>query len=58
MKHKCFNCDGELIWGGDHSFEDYGIDGRDGIVTNYSCSECDTTVIVYTELENKKKESE
>ena len=32
---KCF-CDKELIWGGDHDYEDYGLDGS-GIVSNLSC---------------------
>jgi hypothetical protein len=42
----CYNCGAELIWGGDHSFEDYGMDG-DGIVTNLSCPKCDAYIEVY-----------
>tara|TARA_R110000803_G_scaffold1637_2_gene5328 strand:- start:356 stop:514 length:159 start_codon:yes stop_codon:yes gene_type:complete len=50
---KC-NCGSELIWGGDHTYEDYCLEGN-GIVTNFSCpsNECDVdTVIVYTLLED------
>ena len=35
----CWHCGGPLIWGGDFSFEDYGMDG-DGIVSNLSCAHC------------------
>jgi hypothetical protein len=47
---KCYSCEDELIWGGDHTYEDYGMEG-DGMVTNLSCNneDCDVeTVIVYT----------
>ena len=47
---KCPNCEKELIWCGDISYEDYGIEG-DGIISNYGCpnEECDVgTVIIYT----------
>ena len=46
---KC-TCGTDLIWGGDHTYEDYCMAG-DGMVTNYSCpnDECDVeTVLVYT----------
>jgi hypothetical protein len=38
---KCFYCDCKLIWQSDFDTEDYGIE-RQGIVSNYICSECDT----------------
>ena len=38
----CYVCDEELIWGGDHD-----NDEGDGIVTNLSCSKCNSYVIVY-----------
>ena len=54
----CYRCNTELIWGGDFDYEDYGITG-DGIVTNLSCSRCESYVEVYlpntwpsTEIEN------
>ena len=42
----CGECNKELIWGGDHDFEDYGADGE-GIVSNFSCKDCDIFVLVY-----------
>ena len=33
---KCIECNIELVWGGDHTYEDYGLEGE-GIVSNYSC---------------------
>ena len=45
----CYVCDSKLIWGGDHSYEDYGLEGE-GIVTNLSCSNGDCScesVLVY-----------
>ena len=49
---KC-SCDKELIWGGDHDYIDYCLDGN-GIVSNLSCQneECDVnTVLVYRDVE-------
>ena len=43
---KCWHCKSELIWGADHTFEDYCLEG-DGIVTNLSCSECEADVLIY-----------
>ena len=41
---KCWHCKTELIWGGDHDLED----NEDyTMVTNLSCSSCDTYVEVY-----------
>lgn len=40
---KCTNCKTEIIWGGDHSYEDYGLEDE-GIVSNYSCSNDDCSV--------------
>jgi hypothetical protein len=54
---KCPRCEKELIWGGDHSYEYYGIECEnqdDGIVSNNTCNndECDVdVVIIYTEIE-------
>tara|TARA_R110001606_G_scaffold201990_1_gene350001 strand:- start:104 stop:262 length:159 start_codon:yes stop_codon:yes gene_type:complete len=44
---KCEECGLELIWGGDHTFEDHGLDG-DGIVTNSSCDndDCSTGIVL------------
>ena len=56
---KCWHCNTELIWGGDHTFEDYGYDG-DGIVTNLSCpnDDCKTEVFVCLEIPSKKEGEE
>jgi len=52
----CYHCNTELIPGGDHMYEDHGID-QEGIVTNLSCPECPTTVYVYHDLEPEKDET-
>jgi len=51
----CPYCHRKMIWGGDHSYEDYGIDidEGDGIVSNSTCvnNECDVeTVIIYSKV--------
>ena len=44
----CWYCNSELIWGSDHDYEDFGMDGK-GIVSNFSCStdDCEAFVEVY-----------
>ena len=42
----CWHCNTELIWGGDHDFEDYGME-EEGIVSNLSCPNCHAFVEVY-----------
>ena len=34
----------EIIWGGDHTYEDFAIDDEDGIVSNYTCPNDDCQV--------------
>tara|TARA_R110000744_G_scaffold99610_4_gene192193 strand:+ start:152 stop:304 length:153 start_codon:yes stop_codon:yes gene_type:complete len=49
---RCPSCEGELIWGGDHDYDDYGMDG-DGIVSNLSCPNDNCTIetiIIYNKL--------
>ena len=41
---KCWHCNTELIWGGDHDDEDE--EGNEMIVTNLSCPKCETFVLV------------
>ena len=43
----CPKCNSKFIWGNDFDFEDYGIDDEKGIVSNYSCSKCDVTALIY-----------
>jgi hypothetical protein len=47
---KCWHCETELIWGGDHDI--YIQDGYnfDGIVTNLSCPKCPTYVDVWLKM--------
>ena len=42
----CWHCNSEVIWGGDHDYEDYGMEGE-GIVSNLSCSKCDADYLIY-----------
>ena len=43
---KCWHCKSDVIWGGDHTFEDYCLEGE-GIVTNMSCSKCPANYLIY-----------
>ena len=48
-------CNTELIWGGDHDYEDYNVEGK-GIVSNLSCpnDNCGVEIVyIYQNLENK-----
>jgi len=42
---KCYSCQGELIWGGDHDIDEE--DEEHAIVTNLSCPTCNAFVVVY-----------
>ena len=42
---KCWHCNTELIWGGDHDIEEES--GEFCMVTNLSCPECGSYVEVY-----------
>jgi len=50
---KCWHCNKELIWGGDHDIED--VADYD-IVTNLSCPKCHSAVYVYHPSEKLLKE--
>jgi Zn finger protein HypA/HybF involved in hydrogenase expression len=43
-KMQCWHCETELIWGGDHDVED---DEDHDMVTNLSCPECHSFILVY-----------
>ena len=51
----CWHCGGEVIWGGDFDYEDYGMDGE-GIVSNLSCSKCKAFYECYLDLEEESNE--
>jgi len=53
----CWHCNTELIWGGDHDYEDYDFAGE-GIVTNLSCPECGAFVLVYSSEPKEAEEPE
>ena len=53
---KCWHCNTELIWGGDHDDEDG--EGNEMIVTNLSCPKCHTAVDVWHPSEKLIKEYE
>ena len=45
----CYNCDSELIWGGDQDIEEeFDHEDAHAMVTNLSCPKCATFVVVYT----------
>jgi len=45
---KCWSCNHELIWGGDHDTEwEDNNEEEHMIMTNLSCPNCDAVVIVY-----------
>tara|TARA_R110000824_G_scaffold395927_1_gene597046 strand:- start:367 stop:534 length:168 start_codon:yes stop_codon:yes gene_type:complete len=43
---KCWHCNHEVIWGGDHDYDDYGMEGE-GIVSNLNCSKCEAEYLIY-----------
>jgi len=50
---KCWHCNNELTWGGDHDVED----SEDySIVTNLTCPKCNSYVEVYYPKEREKNE--
>jgi len=54
---KCWHCNTELIWGGDFTYEDYGLEDE-GIVSNLSCPNdlCEAYVEVYLKLKDDDEE--
>jgi hypothetical protein len=56
---KCWHCNSEVIWGGDHSYEDYGMEGE-GIASNMRCSNsaCNAEYLCFLPLENEKSEGD
>ena len=45
----CWHCNTKLIWGGDHDIEEDQtyLFGEYSMVTNLSCPECESYVLVY-----------
>ena len=46
-KMKCWHCNSELIWGGDHDLEDDWMAEEYDMQTNLSCPECQSLVLVF-----------
>ena len=44
---RCYFCGAPLRWEADFSFDDYGIDGQQGVVSDYSCDNCDTSYQIF-----------
>ena len=53
---KCFACDGQVIHGGDHSFEDHGMEG-DGIVSNLHCVDCGRFFLMYSPEDDDEQDA-
>lgn len=51
---KCWHCDTELIWGGDHDITE--IDDHYQMVTNLTCPRCSAFVEVYLPHPHKTDE--
>ena len=48
---KCWHCNNELIWGGDHDIDEEDTEYM--MVTNLSCPKCDSFVLVYLPKEDE-----
>ena len=48
---KCWHCNEELIWGGDHDIDEE--DEEYSMVTNLSCPKCASFVLVYLPKEDE-----
>ena len=53
----CWHCDTKLTWGGDHDIDadQTYLFGEYSIVTNLTCPNCDTYVLVYYPKEEDDK---
>ena len=49
---KCWHCRADMIWGADFDYEDYGYSGE-GIVSSFSCSNCEATAEVCLPFNNE-----
>jgi len=55
----CWHCGSELIWGGDHDYEDWAGEAEgEGIVSNFSCPTCPAVVYVYLPIDGEQESTE
>ena len=52
---KCWICNAELIWGGDHDLEEDETHSGHTMITNLSCPKCEAYVEVYHGKRNEEK---
>ena len=47
---KCAKCNKGLVWQCDYTYEDVGVDDKDGIVAMYQCEPCGVWVEIYEDI--------
>ena len=52
----CYFCGAPLRWEADFSFTDYGIDDQQGVVSDYSCDNCDTSYQIFKPFKSEESE--
>ena len=48
---KCWYCGHDMIWGNDFSYEEMGVEDADGIMSTFTCSNCDCFAEFYHPLD-------
>lgn len=56
---KCWHCKSDLIWGGDESIENMwdDHDNEHDMLTNLSCNNCKSLVLVYRPIEKEDNDN-
>ena len=52
----CYFCGAPLRREADFSFADYGIDDQHGVVSDYSCDNCDTSYQIFKPFKSEESE--
>lgn len=53
---RCYFCGAPLRLEADFSFTDYGIDDQQGVVSGYSCDNCDTSYQIFKPFKIEESE--
>ena len=53
---RCYFCGAPLRWEADFSFADYGIDDQQGVVSDYSCDNRDTSYQIFKPFKSEESE--